>query len=299
MRKLTYEEVKEVIENEGYELQSKLYINSKEKLSIKCSCGEVFEMSYNIFKKGHRCKQCSIKSRQEKRKHTFEYVKNYIEARGYKLLSHEYKNNNSKLQIVCEKGHSSLMTFGNFQRGRRCKTCSHLKITEKQRHDYTYVKSFVESIGYTLIDDKYVRNSNKLNLICSNNHKTSISFKNLRKGVRCSHCNTKSHGEERIKTFLNKKEIPFITQYKIEECKFKRQLPFDFYLPDYNVLIEYDGEQHYKIKEYFGGFDGFVDTKIRDTIKNIYCKENNIKLIRIPYWEFDNIEEILDKQIPR
>ena len=54
--------------------------------------------------------------------------------------------------------------------------------------------------------------------------------------------------------------------------------------------------QHYEIVEWFGGFDGFVDRKIRDTVKDIYCKENNIKLIRIPYWEMNNIEKILDKE---
>ena len=49
--------------------------------------------------------------------------------------------------------------------------------------------------------------------------------------------------------------------------------------------------------DYFGGLDGFIDTKIRDTIKTIYCKENNIKLIRIPYWDFDKIEEILEREL--
>ena len=70
-------------------------------------------------------------------------------------------------------------------------------------------------------------------------------------------------------------------------------MPFDFYLPDYNLLIEFDGIQHYEIRGHFGGYDGFVDTKIRDTIKNIYCKDNNIDLLRIPYWDYKNIENIL------
>ena len=76
-----------------------------------------------------------------------------------------------------------------------------------------------------------------------------------------------------------------------------RELPFDFYIPDLNITIEYDGRQHYEIIDYFGGLDGFIDTKIRDTIKTIYCKENNIKLIRIPYWDFDKIEKILEKEL--
>ena len=91
--------------------------------------------------------------------------------------------------------------------------------------------------------------------------------------------------------------VKYKKQYKFKDCKFKRQLPFDFYLPDYNVLIEFDGLQHCVIKQYFGGYEGFVDTKIRDTIKNIYCKENNIKLIRISYNELKNINNILNKEL--
>ena len=62
------------------------------------------------------------------------------------------------------------------------------------------------------------------------------------------------------------------------------------------VCIEYDGIQHFEPIERFGGKEEFSRTKIRDNIKTQYCKDNNIKLIRIPYWDFDNIEMILKKQ---
>jgi hypothetical protein len=74
-------------------------------------------------------------------------------------------------------------------------------------------------------------------------------------------------------------------------------LKFDFYLPDYNYCVEYDGELHYQVSRYCGGFDKFVDGIIRDTVKNEYCKKNNVKLIRIPYWDFNRIEEILKKEL--
>ena len=74
-------------------------------------------------------------------------------------------------------------------------------------------------------------------------------------------------------------------------------LPFDFYLPQYNCCIEYDGKQHYL----YGGFGNdlleLMNIKYRDNIKTNYCQQNNIKLIRIPYWDFDNIEEILKQQL--
>ena len=65
----------------------------------------------------------------------------------------------------------------------------------------------------------------------------------------------------------------------------------------WTYLVEYDGELHYMISRYKGGFDSFVEGKIRDTVKNIYCKNNNIDLIRIPYWDFSNIEQIIKDKL--
>ena len=96
---------------------------------------------------------------------------------------------------------------------------------------------------------------------------------------------------------LNKYNVDFKSQYKFNDCKSKRELPFDFYITNLNIVIEYDGIQHYRIIKYFNGLDGFITTKIHDVIKTKYCKDNNIKLIRIPYWEFDNIENILIKEL--
>lgn len=63
------------------------------------------------------------------------------------------------------------------------------------------------------------------------------------------------------------------------------------------MCIEYDGEQHYKLNEYFGGQKYFDILKRHDEIKNEYCKENNIKLLRIPYWEFNNIAKNIANEL--
>ena len=68
-------------------------------------------------------------------------------------------------------------------------------------------------------------------------------------------------------------------------------LRFDFYLPKFNVLIEYQGEQHYKSIEKWGGEEAFKDRVKKDNMKRSYCNEKHIKLIEIPYWEFDSLCE--------
>ena len=100
----------------------------------------------------------------------------------------------------------------------------------------------------------------------------------------------KSKGEEKIIASLIQAQIPFITQKRFDTCIFpetNRQLIFDFYLPEHNILIEYDGEQHFhKIKNDRYGYEGIV---ARDNYKNQWCKDNNITLIRIPYTDYDKI----------
>ena len=100
----------------------------------------------------------------------------------------------------------------------------------------------------------------------------------------CPICN-ESIGEKLIRDFLTKSNINFNTQYKFTNCKDTRELPFDFYLSDYNTCIEYNGIQHYKPVEYFGGSASLLSQQNRDKIKSKYCNENNINLIIIKYTE--------------
>ena len=72
---------------------------------------------------------------------------------------------------------------------------------------------------------------------------------------------------------------------------------FDFYLPKYNLCIEFDGKQHFKPNNFFGGISGFLETVRKDTIKNYFCEDNKIDLLRISYKEFNKIEDILSKKL--
>ena len=95
---------------------------------------------------------------------------------------------------------------------------------------------------------------------------------------------------------MEKYNVVFIPQKRFDDCRRIYPLPFDFYLPSYNTIIEYDGEGHYYPVDFKGhdGTETFQRTAKNDKIKNEYCKNNNINLIRIPYWDYDNIEMILD-----
>ena len=90
-------------------------------------------------------------------------------------------------------------------------------------------------------------------------------------------------------------------QKSFSDCKNINVLKFDFYLPKYNLCIEYNGIQHYQAIDYFGGEERFKQQQKLDTIKQQWCTENNIKLIIIPYLDFSILNQeyilnILDKQ---
>ena len=96
-----------------------------------------------------------------------------------------------------------------------------------------------------------------------------------------------------IEKFLIKNNINYTTQKKFDDCVNKSRLSFDFWIEDMNTLIEYDGEQHFKPIGVIGGIKKLEYTQLCDKIKNEYCKNNNIRLIRISYKDFNKIDSIL------
>ena len=111
-------------------------------------------------------------------------------------------------------------------------------------------------------------------------------------GCGCVNCN-ESKGEKSIAKYLDKNEISYYRQHKFDDCKNIFQLPFDFYIPKLRTAIEFDGKQHYEPMEFFGGLKAYEKLKINDKIKNDYCEDNYIDLIRIRYDQIDQVFDIL------
>ena len=156
-----------------------------------------------------------------------------------------------------------------------------IKLSEKLHgKKYDYSKSI------------YLKGDEKIDIVC-NEHGLFKQSPNLHLiGHGCPTC-FESRGEKSIRIFLENNNIGFEKEFIFEGCKNKLPLPFDYYLIDYNLCIEYDGEQHFKPNEFFGGEKSMDKLVKNDTIKNQYCIDNNIDLIRIPYYEYNNIEKIL------
>ena len=102
-----------------------------------------------------------------------------------------------------------------------------------------------------------------------------------------------SKGEFTIKSFLEDNGIKYKYEHSFGDCRNIKKLRFDFYLPDHNVCIEYQGEYHYKVLKGISDEKALKNQKKCDNIKNKYCKLHRIKLLKIPYWKFKNVKSIL------
>ena len=114
---------------------------------------------------------------------------------------------------------------------------------------------------------------------------------------------TKNHskGEDYVEKYLQKLGVIYYKEYRFDECKYKKKLPFDFYIPNLSLCIEVDGKQH--ISGMFNDKEN-KDYKIRDDIKTKFCKDNDIKLIRVAWgynhmYAYENVENYLDNKFDK
>jgi very-short-patch-repair endonuclease len=311
-KKLTIKEVKQFVEeNSKCKLLSTEYNNNHENLKFICGCGKEFLRSFNNFNQAKQ-RQCNKCSNVKTIKYTIEGVKNFVRNNSKcELLSAEYIDCKTNLRFRCACGNEFETPFDCFKSAnkRQCDDCTNDKVRNERNYSFEEVKNFVEvesKSNCKLLSTKYINNLRKMMFQCECGNKFETIFSNFKniKQVRCKKCsNAVSVAEFTTSTILKDNDIDFIPQYKFIDCKHKRGLPFDFYLPYCNIAIEIDGLQHYKPVcfgdiNYEKALENLSIQQKHDEIKNGYCKQNNIKLIRIPYTEFKNIETILKSILP-
>lgn len=275
-------------------------------LQVECGCcHSVFITSYSAIMNGNgMCAKCG----QESSKRTIrENIKKYYhifleicKEMGYVVLStiDEYKDSSTKLRFICPKHGEQAVSYAKFSIGERCPICGKENM-KRSTLSSEIVEERINSVNNnTLLNphDYYRNNVCNLRILCSCGNEYTTSLSSYESGYnRCPQCSKNtSKGELIIKEYLENNGINFEQQYKFDDCRDVRPLPFDFYLKQYNTIIEFDGQLHYLP---IFGEEQLKYTQYHDSIKNDYCKTNNINIIRIPYWNGDKIEEILDLKL--
>jgi len=177
-KKPTIEFIRDEFFKEWYILLTKVYKNNTQKLEYICPKGHHHSISWSNWKSGYRCPLCvhTIKP-------TIEFIKNSFEKHDYELLTKKYKNNKQKLEYICSKGHKHSITWNDWQQGKRCPYCyGNIKL------EIDLIKRSFEKYNYELLTMVYVNNTQKLDYICPNGHKHSITWLNWQNGHRCPFC---------------------------------------------------------------------------------------------------------------
>ena len=258
-------------------------------------CKHTYELKAGTFYSGRRCSKCAgnLKWNTEKLDN---FIREITENEYYVIG--DYVNNNTPIDIFHEKCKKSFkMRPANFKFGNRCPYCKN----RKKKNIDEIKKRVFQLVGneYTIKSTKYINNKTPLEFHhnkCNNDFlMTSKDFlKN--NGNRCPKCK-RSKGELEIEKILNKYNIKFISDVRDSGCKNIKNLQFDFkvYLnKEEFCYIEFDGKFHYEPFKNNKKEKEHLKRQIQnDKIKNDFCIENNIKLIRIDYRDFNNIENIL------
>lgn len=274
------------------------YDGNKKKLNIKCNvCDYSWNTSGNSLLQGKGCPRCggSLKKTHKEFELELKNVKPHI------IPVDKYIDSITKIKFRCVKHNCEWEdTPSHVLRDRGCPECAKESYRTLRMKTHTEFVKELNSINSNIkVLGKYNGVSNKILCQCiKDNYKWNAYPNNLLKGIGCPICSN-SHGENKISNYLTESNILFFTQYKFDDLFGLKGglLSYDFFLPNYNILIEYNGEQHYNSVDYFGGEEQFKIQQEHDNRKRKYAEAHNINLIEIPYWDFDNVENILNKYL--
>jgi len=267
------------IHGDKYDYSLVEYKNNKTKIKIICPKHGMFEQMAGSHLNGYNCSKCSIDESRKKDIFINKSILKYNNKYDYSLV--DYKRTDKLVKIICPK-HGIFEQTPTLHLKKGCQICEgnmklntgQIKIIFNKIHNNKY--------DYSLVD--YKNNKTKIKIICPKHGIFEQRPMSHKVGNGCPKCRY-SKGEKEITNLLNQKEIKFVYNKRFQDCKDINELPFDFYLPNENICIEYDGIQHYESNCFFGGDKRLKEQRKKDKIKTDYCKDKNIYLIRIRYDE--------------
>lgn len=287
------------------------YKNNRTYCECVCECGNNLIVQASSLNSGNT-KSCGCINRENlelmnlrKRQNTYKYLnkKNDIKKSnvkigspkcdytnmkfGYLLVSemlYHYKDGKTYCKCLCDCGKETIRSINKLKHSKSC-GCSR----NSEKNNLNKTRDLIGfRIGKITVTKKTELRSKSGNVIwvyqCDCGKTGTAPGTDITKGsIRSCGCNYMSQYESYMINYLNSKNIEYIAQKTFEDCKNIRLLPFDFFLPQYNICIECQGQQHYYPVDFFGGNEKFLKTCKNDKIKKEFCSSNNIELICLPY----------------
>jgi len=302
------------LNNKHFELiDGQDYTDNSEKLKWKClnkNCNEIFEMTWNDIQSGHKCGFCH--GQQVGLSNCLATKNPELAKEWHPILNGDLTpfdvtiGSSQDVWWICNKGHVWEMKVCT-RTGIKC-NCPYcagkypsedynlLVINPELCEEWNYNRNNKRPNEYTPFSGVFAWWKCKE---CGHEWEAEIKNRNKENGTGCPECN-KSKGEKECKLVFDLRNVHCISQktFKGLVGLGNGLLSYDFYLPQYNLLIEYQGEQHERhIRGFHKSIEAFEKQVEHDRRKREYAEENKIKLLEIWYYDFDNIENILSKYL--
>jgi len=299
----TNEFVEKAKEKHGdkYDYSKAIYENSRTKVVIICPRHGEFIQSPNNHLHLQGCPKCGDETRNKNFiSNTNEFIEKakIVHKNFYNYSKVIYIKASKKVTIICPLHGEFKQEANSHLMGHVCRKCANVIIQKAQTmkfSEFVMKANLIHGERYKYLVEYHVGGDMKIPIICSLHGVFKQTLEKHLIGQGCPKCRSSS-GERIVRRYLEKLEIKYEEQKKFEGCRYKYLLRFDFYVPIYNFLIEFDGIQHYpeeeKIKYPRKKFTD-LHVLIKDNIKTEWAKENNIPLLRIKYNE--NIHEKIDE----
>ena len=284
-----------------YDYSKVEYVNNRIPVIIICPEHGEFLQAPDKHIGGHGCEKCGrISIANKKRSSKEEFIEKAIKVHGnkYDYSKVEYVANNIPVCIICPEHGEFLQSPSSHLNGCGCARCSrpHSGLT---KDEFVAEAKKIHGNKYDYSKVEFTTTKDVVCIICPKHGEFFQSVDNHMRGNGCPTCN-ESLLEKIISQVLANNNVAFSRQKRFDWLKDKKRMPLDFFLPEYNIAIECQGIQHFKVVDRFGGEEGLSDRIHKDTLKRQLCEEHGIKVlyysnlgIDYPYQVYEDKEELL------
>jgi len=291
----------ENIHHNRYAYQQESYVNYTSKMKMYCDEHGFFEQTpHSHISMNSGCPKCGNIRTSNKNQKGWNVVHDlFLVAHGnkYEYDQTSFEDVSEKMKIKCkEHGWFTQKPYTHYG-GSGCNKCAVEEVHEKQKIDFKeFVKRSLSKHGNTFNYNKssFTDIFTAIEIECSKHGLFSQKPRDHYRGSGCPKC-ISSRGETLVRLILEEHNILYEEQKKFENLMNKNKLRCDFYLPEYNTVIEYNGLQHYEPISVFGGVNGLMQTQKRDLIKYAYLEANKIELIIIRFDNNNPLDYLLEK----
>lgn len=259
------------------------------KVDILCHFHGIFSQNARNHLSGSGCPKCSHLNRVKNNRSNLEkFIKKSEEIFGAGVYGYDksiYINSKTKITLICRHhGEFQVKPAHHTNSKSGCKKCS--KSYRRSTEDFIKEAKNIHGEKYSYENTIFKSTDCLVKIECSKHGEFEQKASHHLLGSGCTRCK-ESKGERKVASILDDLGLKYKREKTFKKCKSIKdsKLRFDFYLIEKNICIEYDGIQHFEPLDFFGGIDGLETLKKNDHIKEVFCKAEKIKLIRIKYNE--------------